>query len=153
MKSQRITEVIRIQDSSFRDLCLSVETFKSIYLIVSLDLKGGPTNRLTLPCLEATTFAKDHISHIYKMLLTGLTEENFHVKERWEVELYIITEDKVWERLFADCLKGICKNLIERKYCQHLWRPETDQTTLSYFVGLSSTTGLWLKNKRTGKRN
>ncbi len=54
---------------------------------------------------------KNHVSHIYRNLVLDIPDNTFYVKNKWELELNIVTEDGEWEKIRMGCHKGINSNM------------------------------------------
>ncbi len=72
-------------------------------------IKRSPTNveKYFIDIIEHGLPTKNHIAHLYRKLMQDKSDDSFHIKRNWELELNTIIEDDMWTSVCASCHKGI----------------------------------------------
>jgi len=76
-------------------------------------IKRSPTNveKYFINIIEHDLPTKNHIAHIYGKLMQDQSDDTFHIKINWELELNIVIEDEMWTNICAGCHKGISSQM------------------------------------------
>lgn len=61
--------------------------------------------------IEKTISTKIHFSNLSKRLSLNITQNTWHFKEKWELELNVFIEDEIWDNLWKDSYRGINSQL------------------------------------------
>lgn len=57
--------------------------------------------------LEKSGTLKNQVSLIYQTLLVDMSDNTYHIKQQWEMELNIILDDVTWESVCCSCHRGV----------------------------------------------
>lgn len=63
---------------------------------------------------------KNHIAHIYRKLLQDQSNETFHIKRKWELELNTIIDDEMWTKVCVSCHKDTSSQMCSSPLSQCL---------------------------------
>ncbi len=76
-------------------------------------IKRSPTNveKYFIDVIEHGLPTKNHIAHLYRKLMQDKSDDSFHIKRNWELELNTIIEDEMWTSVCASCHKGISSQI------------------------------------------
>ncbi len=76
-------------------------------------IKRSPTNveKYFIDIIEHGLPTKNHIAHLYRKLMQDKSDDSFHIKRNWELELNTIIEDDMWTSVCASCHKGISSQM------------------------------------------
>ncbi len=85
------------------------QIFFLLYRIVPLVDRKGMVN-ITEHCLPT----KNHVAHIYRKLMQDKSDDSFHTKRNWELELNTKIEDEKWLNRCASCHKCISSQIWKK---------------------------------------